>query len=355
LEWAHLSKTYLDWVTFTIDVSVFTHFGFILEEVQAFKSHLDAEDATLIKKSEELTTGALSVWQAAIDMGVNNFIYSTNKSDTLAAAHNSLRETLHNRQGKYDKELARQIANDQLCQKFASAADPFSNWITSQKDKVSTAQATLEDQLKFVKDRIHGFSSETAPLSTINDLNHKMDEAGITYNKHTTLAARDVEVQCQQYQSFMNTKSKMLEEEIETAKLRGMTAEQIKEIDDIFIQYDQNKDRTINRKELKACLYSLGEEKTNNEVDTILKTYGDGNNIQEKNFKEFMIQLFGDTETQESVLNGFRLINKSESIATADRMKKVMLEYDVNYIVKTSRKSGDGHDFVAWTSDVFSR
>jgi len=82
--------------------------------------------------------------------------------------------------------------------------------------------------------------------------------------------------------------------------------------------------------------------------------HGDGTNITETHFKEFMIQLFGDNETHESVLAGFRLINKGD-VAHHDRMKKVMEDYDINYITKTAPKSGEGWDYTAWTSAVFAR
>jgi len=205
-----------------------------------------------------------------------------------------------------------------------------------------------------VQERISLFEKEGAPLVNINHIHRQMEDAGITYNRHTTLSAKDVEVQWNQYKSFMITKSKMLEEEIETAKLRGMTPEQIKEINDIFLLYDQDKDNHINKKELKACLYSLGEEKTNNEIDQIMAKHGDGGNITEPKFKEFMIQLFGDNETHESVLAGFRLINKGD-VAHHDRMKKVMEDYDISYIERTAPKAGDGWDYTTWTKDIFSR
>lgn len=66
----------------------------------------------------------------------------------------------------------------------------------------------------------------------------------------------------------------MLEEEIEHHKLRGVTPEQFKEIETTFKQFDTDGSGHIDKKELKACLYSLGEEKTKSEIEAIFTRYG---------------------------------------------------------------------------------
>jgi hypothetical protein len=84
-----------------------------------------------------------------------------------------------------------------------------------------------------------------------------MEAAGISNNKHTSLTAKDVEVQWEQYKAFLNKKQKMLEEEIEHHKLRGVTVEQFQEIEANFKQFDTDNSGFIDKKELKALLYSL--------------------------------------------------------------------------------------------------
>ena len=90
----------------------------------------------------------------------------------------------------------------------------------------------------------------------------------------------------------------MLEAAIEHEKLCGVDAETMKEIEDNFAQFDENKDNLIERKELRACLYSLGEEKTSGETDAILKEFrseheGGTFAVTLEGFKEFMITIFG--------------------------------------------------------------
>jgi len=78
----------------------------------------------------------------------------------------------------------------------------------------------------------------------------------------------------EQYTIFLNKKKGMLEEEIQNEKLRGVTAEQLKEIEQNFQQFDKENTGALDSKKLKAVLYSLGEEKGASEIEQILKTHG---------------------------------------------------------------------------------
>lgn len=125
----------------------------------------------------------------------------------------------------------------------------------------------------------------------------------------------------------------------------------------------------IDKKELKACLYSLGEEKSSSEVENILKSkktstcrvlttlteYGDGKLIKYEGFKELMIDTLGVTDTKEDILKSFELINKGAEIAKEDLMELVMEAHDVQYVKETAPKVSGGYDYKSWTDDVFSR
>jgi len=185
-----------------------------------------------------------------------------------------------------------------------------------------------------------------------------MDAAGITNNKHTTLTSKDVAVQWEQWTSFLQKKKKMIEEEIEHNKLRGVTAEQFKEFDKVFQQFDADKSGNIDKKELKACLYSLGEEKSKSEVEQIMSQYGGGKGlIAYEQFREFMINLLGVSVTKDDILNSFKLIIRVEDKAiNVEKLELVnMVESDINYIKSSAPKEGSGYHYGKWTDDVFSR
>ena len=159
----------------------------------------------------------------------------------------------------------------------------------------------------------------------------------------------------EQYKSFLEKKEEMLKVEIEAEELRGLTPEQMKEIEDNFAQFDKDKSGSIDPKELKACLYSLGEEVSQARVAEIIKEYGDGKIISYEGFKKFMIHIFGDTDSKEDVLAGWNLITKGEAVAKDGDMDIILDAEDIAYIKETAPQKDGGYDYTAWTEDVFSR
>jgi hypothetical protein len=115
--------------------------------------------------------------------------------------------------------------------------EPFTKWIVDQKDKITASKGSLEDQLKYVEERIANLQKDSK-VKEITESNKKLDAAGITNNKYTTLTAKDVEVLWDIFQQFLHKKKTMLAEAIEHNKLRGVTPEQFAEIDVTFKRFD---------------------------------------------------------------------------------------------------------------------
>jgi len=355
LEYAHLASEFSRWTKETAEDVSDAQFGFTLEEVEAYQSVLSKSEADVKHAGQQKTSEYQNVSQQLSHLGVTENMYTKLSNDDLAKAYSALEHALENRNKAYQTELARQRANDQLCKDFAHLVDPFSKWISDQKDAITKSTASLEDQLANVKHRESQLATDGAKLHDIDALNKKLDEAGITNNRHTTLTAKDVHVQFEQYKAFLVRKQKMLEEEIEQHKLRGVTPEQLKEIEDNFAKFDADKSGKIDKKELKTCLYSLGEEKTNAEVQAILKQYGNGEAIPLDGFKQFMIGILAVTDSKEDILNAFNVINKGDSVGRVAKMEIVMSEHDLSYIKKTAPQADGGINYHAWTEDVFSR
>eukprot|EP01102_Stenamoeba_stenopodia_P022908 TRINITY_DN971_c0_g1_i1.p1 TRINITY_DN971_c0_g1~~TRINITY_DN971_c0_g1_i1.p1 ORF type:complete len:974 (+),score=372.77 TRINITY_DN971_c0_g1_i1:168-3089(+) len=356
LEWAHRATDYVSWVKDVLDnVIGFAQFGFTLEEVEAYAATLAKSDEDINNESQRKIQLYTETQNSLTSYNVTDNVYSSITLADLSKEQQNLANGLAQRKALYDKELARQRANDALCKKFAELADPLSKFITEQKDKIAKSQATLEEQLNFVQSAIDNLGSHGASLQAINATYQQIEEAGITNNKYTILTAKDVEVQWEQYTIFLNKKKAMLEEEIQNEKLRGITPEQLKEIEQNFQQFDKDNSGVFDAKKLKAVLYSLGEEKGASEIEQILKTHGQGTTINYEGFKDFMIHLYGDADTKEEIQAGFKLINRGQDVATDERIELVMSEHDVAYFKSTAPKVDGGYSYNAWIDDVYSR
>jgi len=331
-------------------------FGFTLEEVEAYatelKSNTDSVNNTMAEKKGVYE----GVWNDMQSMNFSDNPYTTLTVEDLAKTEENVKAAIDGRQQRYDAELARQRANDELCKQFAQVADPLAQWVVSTKDTITNSKEKLRDQLTFVEGKIGSVAQDGASMSEINALQAKMDEAGITNNRHTLLTAKDCEVLWAQYTQFLEKKKKMLQTEIENEELRGITPEQMQEIETNFQQFDKDHNGSIDQKELKACLYSLGEEVLQSEIQKIFSEYASSPaGIDIAGFKRYMIHLLGDTDSKEDVLAGWSLIAKGEPIVKVDRLELTVPQEVTEYIQETAPKKDDGYDYTAWTEDVFSR
>lgn len=357
LEWANLASEYTAWAEDVVNNNLaFAHFGFTLEEVEAYSSTFAALSAETNGASESRQQACLAVDAQLKSYNVTDNVYTTLTVSSLDEAHAKIQAGLARVQADYETELARQRANDALCKEFADQVEPLNKFITEKKDAITNAKADLDTQLAAVVASIADLPSHQGTLDGIHATFARIEAAGITNNRHTILTNKDVDVLWKQYTIFLEKKKKMLEDEIANERLRGVTPEQMAEIKNNFKQFDKDNSGSINNKELKACLYSLGEEKSNSEIDKIMKDHGTNGELSEANFIEFGIHMYGDADTQEEILAGFKLINRGEEVAHADKLEPVLKDEDYQYITKTAPVVSPGvYNYIAWTADVYSR
>jgi Ca2+-binding EF-hand superfamily protein len=357
IEFAHLASDFVVWTKDTATNLAATHFGFSLPEVEEFKATLDSENAAINAEAEQKKAAYEEIFNHATNLGVTENVYTKLSLEDLAKARGSLNDSLAARNDAYAKELARQQANDALCHKFAQLVEPLSKWIVEQKDKITQSKEPLDDQLQHVESRTASADTDGASLNEIQTLEEQIEAAGITNNRHTNLSFKDVQVQFDQYKQFLHSKKKMLEDEIQQEKLKGITASELKEIEDNFQQFDSGSKSHLDKRELKACLYSLGEEKTRAELEEIVKQYGNGSTgtTPYEGFKAYMIAVLGVSDTKEDILNSFATINKADNPGQFEQFSLVMNDHDLAYLKGTAPALGSGFDFRVWTEEVFAR
>jgi len=237
--------------------------------------------------------------------------------------------------------------------------DPFAKELEANKSKIEKmyGNATLEQQLAAVEAFVTN-QSQAMCLSELKALQVKIDERKVAHNPHSLLTVLDAEVLLKQYEVFLNTKKATLEEEIRSKNMRGLSERDMLEIKQQFEQFDKSKNGVLEKNEFKACLYSLGHEKSNHEVGEIMKKYGatDAKGIVFDGFKEFMIVELGDTDTKQDIISGFTLLaNDNPESITVDPLNDTMKDVDVDYLKTNCKPAGNGLNYKTWTEEVFAR
>uniref|UniRef100_A0A6A7G8A1 Paramyosin n=1 Tax=Hirondellea gigas TaxID=1518452 RepID=A0A6A7G8A1_9CRUS len=356
VRYATLAADLRRWVKATSESSADSHFGFTLAEVESFSDVLEKQDAELAQQAESKESGAQTVLDAGIALGVKENAYTEETPQSLAQSCVNLSNALSVRRNAYQTELQTQRDNDDLCKKFADEITTFSDSLTAQRTMFASSSDDLEVQLESVTAK-HESKDEDDKLPSIEALQSEIDSRGITNNRHTFMSTQDVRVLLEQFKTFLFRKAKMLSEEIDQKKLKGLTLEQYAQIEDQFKQFDADSSGQLSPNEIKACLFSLGEEVSNKQVKKILNDFGNEckEELTEEGFKNFMIGVLGvSAALPEDITSGFKLINRGAEFATTERMD-LLTDQDLDFITKTAPAKGDGWDYDAWVNEVFAR
>jgi len=359
LQFANLAGDFERWTKDASTDAKSTHFGFTLEEVEAFKSALDKLDEEVKAKAEEKKGAYSKVWTDLTELKVTRNEYTSHNPTSLQKLADNVTTALQGRHAAYAAELARQKANDDLCKEFAAAAKAFDGKLNANKDAVNTSTKALEEQQADVQ-AFQKAAATDGELKSVQGIQAKIDTAGVVYNRHSLLTAVDCEANWNQYLDFLTTKNTNLGKEIEHKKLRGITPEQYAEIDREFKRFDTNSNGVLDAKEFRQVLYSLGEEKRKSEVQEIMDKYSgskDSKNISYAAFKEFMIDQLGDSDTKDEIIQGFKLMARGQDAVPLAEMDLVLPDETIAFITKTAppKEAGKSYFYTPWVEEVYSR
>lgn len=186
----------------------------------------------------------------------------------LDEGHECLHQALRDRQSSFNREKTRVGENDKLSREFASEADPLVSEITDSMFTLLEAKKSLDEQLKYVAERLKWVDSHaTRTVAAVEAVASELKKKMVTFNEYTTLSAFDVRLQFSFFKAFLDKKKTALEADIDHKLHKGVSKEQVAEINAIYNEYDKDKSGSIDKKELRAALFSLGEEASKEALD----------------------------------------------------------------------------------------
>ena len=107
-----------------------------------------------------------------------------------------------------------------------------------------------------------------------------------------------------------------------------ITDQQRKDFQDIFDQFDKDKDGKISAKELENAMVSMGQNPTNEEITEMMEE-ADLNKDGKIDFEEFlslMTRNSPETQTEDEVINAFRVFDKEgNGLISSAELKHIMM------------------------------
>ena len=183
-----------------------------------------------------------------------------------------------------------------------------------------------------------------------------VDARGVTFNPYTTARCEDLQKQVSEFERLLAVRKPLLEAEIEFKKNRGVTAEQYREWEGLFGKFDKDKSGTIEKRELRACVFSLGDELTGAELDRLIAQFGRGGVLGVEQFKSLMVELTGVQDNHGRIMEALRYISRDAPRCPLATFKRLLPADVVSFITATTPPDVSGTvDYATWADVMFSR
>jgi len=186
--------------------------------VTQYKTVVDKDISTISNDTTSKKKGYDDVWNNLQKMKVTDNAYTALSYKDLEDARNKVETSVKSYQTAYNAELARQKANDALCQDFAKKIKSFVDAVNNQIINISNHDKELEVAYSDINAALAQNSNYDTQLNTINELSTKIEAAQIIHNIHTNITAKDAGTLFTLFKVMADKKKKVLEVEIENKK-----------------------------------------------------------------------------------------------------------------------------------------
>lgn len=275
-------------------------------------------------------------------------------SDELKAAQKA-------RQDTYAAELERWREDDAKCKEFAELVNPLQDSAKQTMDSLTGGGVDEEKLLVAVNTASDDLIKHAMKLPDAKNQEAKIKARGILVNPYTVITAETVTCSLEMVELIAAQKKPHLEAMIEYKKFKGISPEQYAEMETLFKDYDKDNSGSISEKELRTCLFSLGEERSKTETKDFMKKFAKGKKeLNFEQFRELMMNLIGDMGTPDGLLESFKVLSGGHDVITVEQLSDFVSSADISFFEEEapSAERADGvagRAFPAWVDAVCKR
>lgn len=284
-----------------------TEFSFACEEVEddlhmpipatsvaAVQGVIDTFNSTTKGKKEDVEARAAKLdAQAKALMEHEADAFSRYPIEALRARASAVGDRFTAREGELAAALATEQEKEKLRTDFAALASEFKAFCASKQEACRSVSGSLEEQLAGVqalqKEHTDTTDAKLAPLQAAQDA---LEAHGVVNNEHTPETIHSLRATWSELAKVYAGAAEALQGQVLAAKSGEVTAEQVKEIKEVFEFFDADKDQQLNPAEFHSCATGIGliltEEEMKEEFARI-DLSGDGA-IDFNEFTAFMVE-----------------------------------------------------------------
>lgn len=287
--------------------------------------------------------------------------YSKLSYADLTNKWNAFQGLVESRKQKLASETTTQEENEAIRVEFAEKANEFNAWINEQSTAVSaitSGEKSLEEKLADAQQANANVQSNSHRFEEAAASNQKLEDARITDNKHTELTIEVLKLRWEKLANLAKETEDLIHKQILAKKNTDVSPDELKEFRDCFDHFDKDKNGSLERLELDACLKSLGEDLNEGQLTRVLEEYGKEGIIPFDQFVEYMIKTRKGSDTPDSIKASFRIMADEKDFITEAQIRAVLPPARAEYLVANmpAYPGVDGaYDYNKFTDDLYAQ
>lgn len=212
-KFANAAKEYNYWVKDTNGTVAGTVFPDSLEAIEQYKAENDAEDESIRSTNNSKKAVLDDLWNQEQQLGIKENPYTVFTDKDIGNWHQSVEDSLAERQKAYQAELERQKRNEEKRKEFAAAADEFVKSLDQRRSDIDNLQGEPRELIQSIKDTYADGKPEQEKLAALTNLQEELSKLGIVDNRHTKYTLPLLKVKNDELARHVRTRLTALEQE----------------------------------------------------------------------------------------------------------------------------------------------
>ena len=174
------------------------------------------------------------------------------------------------RETALQETLASETEKEGLRVKFAELATNFRAECDANATAVTSMEGDLETQIAAIQGMREKLPEAAAQLEEIQAVSESLEERGVVNNPHTSETSMSLRAVFEVLGKTYDRTEEALQGQLLAERSGQITPEQYKEIKDVMVFFDADKDECLNELEFHNCITGLGLVMTEEEIQAVM-------------------------------------------------------------------------------------
>jgi Ca2+-binding EF-hand superfamily protein len=264
------------------------------------------------------------------------------------------------RRATLDKLLATEKHKEELRVEFARIANEIRGYVDEKTYELGQHEGDLESQLAHLETLQTDYSERSQNMAQAADASEAQDSAGVVVNPHTPETIETLRAAWDGLKVVYVKSSEAISAQILAEQTAGLNPDQIAEANEVFDEFDSDKNGNLNLQEFHDCCTSLGLVLDKDEAaakHAAMDTNSSGR-VDRAEFLSFYADELTHSDSREDIVEAFtQLAEGNKKYITPDQLSKHFQDAELqDYLLNTMPKAEDGSgslDFEAFSKIMY--